>query len=113
MKTSELIGAELDLWVLRGFGRVGEIHHGLCIQMTMGLPLGPAPCSTDWQWGGPIIENECIELVTFGNPTQWSANPSFMFNGCSDYEHIHVGPTPLIAAMRAFVHEKFGDEVMD
>jgi hypothetical protein len=53
--------------------------------------------TTDWQDGGPIIERECISLDGFTEYPAWiacmpepNAEPSY-------------GPTPLIAAMRAFV----------
>ncbi|MEO5344139.1 MAG: DUF2591 domain-containing protein, partial [Gammaproteobacteria bacterium SHHR-1] len=59
--------------------------------------------STDWSQGGPIIEREVIWLTTtgtFGPP--WKAE---MQNATA------YGPTPLIAAMRAYVLEKWGDEL--
>lgn len=59
--------------------------------------------STNWSFGGPIIERECIELHTYSanddGVVTWRAN---------DYMDGH---TPLIAAMRCFVVSKLGDEV--
>ena len=56
--------------------------------------------STDWSQGGPIIEREPIDLMKVGS-TQWRA----------DCGPAVTGPTPLIAAMRAFVTKKFGAEI--
>ena len=62
--------------------------------------------STDWQLGGPIIERERMSLGE--QDGGWGAV-------CTTADHRLVafgsGPTPLIAAMRAFVASKFGDEV--
>jgi hypothetical protein len=61
-----------------------------------------APCYSDeWEQGGPIIERERVELVCLW-PDLWSANP----RGLEQH-----GPTPLVAAMRAFVASKFGEEI--
>jgi hypothetical protein len=64
-----------------------------------------------WDIGGPIIERERI----------WLAYESDNGEGGSDWvatigadfaSHLHeTGPTPLIAAMRAYVASKFGEEV--
>jgi hypothetical protein len=62
--------------------------------------------SADWAQGGPIIERENISLrheVHCG----WGAHVSGQISE-SCFE-----PTPLIAAMRAYVASKFGDEVPD
>lgn len=59
--------------------------------------------STRWGEGGPIIDREGIELmpVTKG---RWVASASG-----TDFNE--AGPTPLVAAMRAFVASKLGEEV--
>jgi len=76
-----------------------------------------------WEYGGPIIEQNHIAIEFYG--THWGATPKDG-NGCevpdlNQEKHdemasgwcpvMAVGPTPLIAAMRAFVLERFGDEV--
>jgi hypothetical protein len=67
--------------------------------------------STDWSQGGPIIEREGIS--PHGNPA-WSAQYSVTVRahhgGFRGYFR-HIGPTPLISAMRCFVASKLGDEV--
>jgi hypothetical protein len=69
-----------------------------------GPPYWPA---TDWGVGGPIIERERI-MVTHTpaeNGVLWCATADEYASEAA------TGPTPLIAAMRAFVASKFGDEV--
>ena len=61
--------------------------------------------SSSWAQGGPIIEREGIWLAApLLFRTEWSA----AVGGDVDDKR---GPTPLIAAMRAFVASKLGDEV--
>jgi hypothetical protein len=66
--------------------------------------------STDWAWGGPIIERESIGLIeTEVNSGEWEA-----CKWRSADKHIPLiksGPTPLIAAMRCYVASRLGDEV--
>jgi hypothetical protein len=62
----------------------------------------------DWSYGGPIIEREGIDLENLGE-FGWQAvvNPL-----ASEHYCLHgkcEGPTPLIAAMRAFVASKARD----
>ena len=66
--------------------------------------------SREWSKGGLIIEREKIGA-------HWSYSSAYD-SGCwvcmvprGDYATTYVGPTPLIAAMRAFVASKLGDEV--
>jgi hypothetical protein len=69
--------------------------------------------STDWAHGGPIIERERIELLqmhTLPEPALWMASPVISMQDGEISSDWH-GPTPLIAAMRAYVASKFGDEV--
>lgn len=61
--------------------------------------------STSWADGGPIIERERITLESpdWGVPTQdWTATVG---------EFSATGLTPLVAAMRAYVASKLGEEV--
>ena len=65
--------------------------------------------SREWAYGGPIIEREriAIENGLYGDgKDRWiAATPNFARG-----EH-YEGATPLIAAMRAYVDSKLGDEV--
>jgi hypothetical protein len=71
--------------------------------------------STDWAQGGQIIESEriCIDAGDGhfeGNKT-WEAH--LAINAPVRAVDEITGPTPLIAAMRAYVASKFGDEVQE
>lgn len=120
MKTSELTGALLDYWVARaeGFqilksspgGRAGLlVWDGGCL-----LPVtNESHCrfSTDWAIGGPIIEREQMHLFP-PEPADQYADPRWLAHiGRPEAAWQGKGPTLLIAAMRAYVVSKFGDEV--
>lgn len=109
MKTSELTGSQLDYWV----AKAEEFPSAWIVEEEGGKPrciLGPAVMdrfewspSEAWEQGGPIIERERINLHAT-HLEDWRAwtDP----NG-----RIDRGDTPLIAAMRAYVSSKFGEEV--
>lgn len=91
MKVSELSGAALDAAVEKALG----LPPDLC---------GFVPAySASWEHGGPIIEREKIHVFHGGVASEmaWQA---YAHRGAG------AGPTPLIAAMRAFVASKFGEE---
>jgi len=83
--------------VVRWYGSDGELG-GWEPLKNQGSP------STEWAVGGPIIEREGLELLApiEGVTPLWRAQ---MYAGYGE------GPTPLIAAMRAFVASKLGEEV--
>lgn len=86
---AELTGAALDYWTDKA------LPAARCV----------AP-SSSWVEAGPIIERERIEIspsVTPGD-TRWSA-------WAYGRGVIYFGPTPLVAAMRAFVASRFGPTV--
>ena len=106
--TSSQSRDETEAWLEHADGRIGY--------------SGKFNYSTDWSQGGPIIEREGILLrpLRRGGHTldgQWLA----MFDGentgtmvqwvkRTDWiRHYWSGPTPLIAAMRAFVASRLGD----
>lgn len=80
--------------------------------------------STNWVDGGPIIERELLIVTPYpyenrcGMSVQWAAARD-LYGMIAGYTSIgpgqdpkrYVGPTPLIAAMRAFVASKLGEEV--
>lgn len=107
VKVAELEGALLDYWVARAEGSPlsaewdSSVISGVLIGTGAGDLQTFAP-STDWQHGGPIIERERIQLWGCG---EWMAKVNKMAGNSG------VGPTPLIAAMRAYVASKFGEEV--
>jgi hypothetical protein len=66
--------------------------------------------STNWSDGGPIIERERIEIAVMNDEVEWYAGAGCVpFRGEREFEAL--GPTPLIAAMRAYVASKLGAEV--
>ena len=135
MKTAELIGMQLNLQVARAdpmctgltfeprgdhFVGLGDVDgradvcafiHGGNILAEMRLrKLYGAECyapSSNWQQGGPIIEREQSGFDFDGLAwIAWSKRTDVADNTMS-------GPTPLVAAMRAFVASKYGDTVPD
>ncbi|CAM7520960.1 hypothetical protein CIFRMM251M_16665 [Citrobacter freundii] len=72
--------------------------------------------STDWRYGGPLIERFSIMLSGGGKSGEW-----YGYLGIADLNYIDLypgrddcdsfGPTPLIAVCRAVVISKFGKEI--
>lgn len=131
-KVSELTGAELDYWVAKGasawkwghelyptmtldptFNGARVIEYGdgrtECI-LTPSNPMRQAPKrfnpSENWLIGGIVIQQFRIPICPCIDGS-WYAEYS------TDDENTYElrGPTPLIAAMRAFVASKYGQEV--
>lgn len=107
-RVAELEGAQLDAAVAIAEGltvraRPGGTYHAKGDSM---VPWYSVPrYSVEWVRGGPIIERERIWLAApIGLRPMWSAS-------VGDDTDCVLGPTPLIAAMRAFVASKLGDEV--
>jgi hypothetical protein len=88
-KTSELTGAALD-WAV-----------AVALKED---PTMDAPYSTEWAFGGPIIERELICINPDSPRNQWMAITN-------NAEIVEFGPTPLIAACRCLVASRLGDEV--
>ena len=117
MKVSDLNPPELDYWVARAEGYEKPlIKHNTCFPNKYhygfwghgGSVYSP---SADWSQGGPIIEREGISVEPWSDEVKdvWVAFSRFY---SSDQERYHgKGPTPLIAAMRAYVASKYGDTV--
>lgn len=104
-KTSELTGALLDEAVFKAEG-LGYTRSTIIKMADFGSGRGGSMVSnnipaysTDWNAGGPIIERERIDITSHGDG--WSAG----------YGQAEYGQTPLIAAMRAYVASKLGQEV--
>lgn len=116
MKVCELEGVKLDYWVAKATGREMAMRStGLVVRFLEGgnTDWRPFHPSTDWAQGGPIIEREGISLLQIGqgdSGVKWSANFETWYE---DRDDPWTGPTPLIAAMRAFVASKYGEEVPD
>lgn len=87
-----------------------ELGHELRVFFIAGKCL---PCivkyrpSTDWKFGGPLIEQHQIELVwdgVDGKALWWKATHQ-------DIAQFQMGETPLIAACRAIVAARLGEVV--
>lgn len=125
MKTVELTGADLDYWVAKAEDSPCLTYHG-------GAPIpfqewvdgqGYRP-SSNWAHGGPIIERERIE-IDYAHDTAMEGGEGYCafildierpVEGYRDVYQAKVkrfGKTHLIAAMRAYVASKYGDEVPD
>lgn len=123
-KTSELTGALLDAAVALAEGWVyAEKNVWLPPGRVGQRPriIGGTGCfawapSSVRDHGGPIIDRERIAI--WAGHGCWHATPctSVGYDGDSSYIDVndddsYSGPTPLIAAMRAYVASKLGDEV--
>lgn len=73
---------------------------------------GDVGFSTDWSLGGPIIARERIDVTVAGD--FWDGK-IVGWRGTEEdgvaFDTLASGPTPLIAAMRAYVASKFGETV--
>ena len=126
IKTSELTDTQLDWAVAKCEGyecEFGDEVSGPWLVPQEGYlhdekPLASFRPSTDWNLAGPIIKQEGITVmvtdierhddgtITFAN--KWKAATPQQVLDCDDGSY---GPTPLIAAMRAYVMAKLGDEI--
>jgi hypothetical protein len=115
VKTSEAKDQVLSYLVGRAEGRKPSCYTGI-VRATAHPNFPDSPpifgpelnYSTDWEQGGPIIEREriSIEDCQDGAGLYWEATriePPAVSEA--------RGPTPLVAAMRAYVASKLGDEV--
>lgn len=120
MKTNELTGAALDWAVAKCEGATDfwfdtvATHWVKLDGKDRALRYGWAQSylpSTDWAQGGPIIEREGITVVCWAMRPgpDWMARLWLELNGRTSVPF--TGPTPLIAAMRCYVHLTLGDEV--
>lgn len=105
-KVQELEGALLDAAVAKAQDWLYEFDARNCFATSRkvdGLMTLYRP-SVQWAHGGPIIEREKVGLAPLVvPPDEWLAD-------CGRRPAV-FGPTPLVAAMRAYVASEFGDEV--
>ena len=122
IKTSELIGAQLDWAVAKCEGWAPTNHSDPKVRARIVERVnkrGVMACehvsslrySTDWSLAGPIIERECISTqhdISLEHPGGWWDAELVTQDGdlfCGS------GPTPLIAACRCFCASELGDEI--
>jgi Protein of unknown function (DUF2591) len=114
-KAAELDGALLDAAVAKAAGIGAHVESFMTNPPTplacwrlmedgrVNFLAGPFSPSLQWFQGGPIIERERIDVFAVG--LAWRAV-------CMEGKAMAAdGPTPLIAAMRAYVASKLGEEV--
>jgi hypothetical protein len=100
IKTNEATGVVLDWLVAKCEGWSDE---GL-EDIAYGYTFPDHAFSTDWAQGGPIIEREGFNIQCVGGKGgTWVVG----YAGCIG----HIGPSPLIAAMRCYVARNLGSEV--
>lgn len=114
VKTAELTGGALDWAVAISNGAKWE--DALLVwydEESVKRQQKPCQYSSDWSYGGPLIERECIATYASGacsvapkNPDHWVAEILL-----HDEMSVAYGPTPLVAAMRVFVQTKSGEEI--
>ena len=120
-KTKELEGTLLDAAVALA-GDDAPLRE--YVQRTPGGPWPFCrPYSTEWIAGGEVIERELISLVAsmsvdMMGPLEWSATVGAFEHYIDESLPLGVyndnsgsGPTPLVAAMRAFAQSRLGAEV--
>lgn len=110
-RVAELEGALLDLAVAKALGVKAVIENGMCQVLAYADSASEHYQAMSWnRWSefGPIIERERIETMPANDAHGWGARITDA-DGWS--EGWRFGPTPLIAAMRAFVASKLGEEV--
>lgn len=106
-KVSEATGPTLDWMVELAKGT----HWSANGYFIFGNPrrIDPNPewqYSSNWAQGGPIIENHIFMLEDGDGIEEWTERWAAESGGYRMF-----GPTALIAAMRAYVASKLGDEV--
>lgn len=112
-KTAELEGDALDYLVQ--CAERGEQPGASIAIWTAENDAGYQP-SRHWDHGGPIIERERLSLSE-RPANSVMAKPYWAAKGPDAHPELYgsmfwsVGPTPLIAAMRAYVASRFGEEV--
>ena len=109
--TSELNGAALD-WAVAGLEGedVWRESRNIYVRDDSDF-VSHYSSSTDWAYGGVIIEREEISISRefSSGRVEWAAwTPAPIRD---DAEAFGYGETPLIAAMRCYVASKLGDEV--
>lgn len=111
VKTRELEGVALDWAVATAIdaGALFEDWGGpdpwVVLSDYNALEWVPFAPSTDWSQGGTLIEGLKVSVEWYGDIEDWCAD-------VMDPSYFHAyGRTPLIAACRAIVSAKLGEEV--
>jgi hypothetical protein len=112
VKVDSLIGPALNWAVVKCEEPVGGYKSWVQEDVDKGIIPAGHHYSTDWLWGGPIIERERITIEAYGDYPNWVASLTYEEKEFDGVARAEVrGTTPLIAAMRAYVASKMGDEI--
>jgi len=128
-KVAELEGALLDASVAKAEGMSYVLDRNLiggelqCKVNTDNMLATDRPWRWDdfgpseyWEQGGPIIERARISVSNPNGDPGWIGTIAYPSKPKRDgtpqwKHHWELGPTPLIAAMRAYVASRFGPEI--
>lgn len=110
-RTAELVCAQLNWAVAVADGQKPVWFTHNRPEHTVRINNKPFNPDSDWKDGGPIIERERIELQLHACSEGWWAGIRQPLSKNKSGGTIATGPIPLIAAMRAFVASKLGEEV--
>lgn len=103
IKTCELENSALDWAVAQCVGKRKGYAEQLVDDCRQVIPYSP---STNWEQGGPLIEEKLIFVVR-NSKNQWVS-----FVKLAKYAMVGLtADTPLVAAMRCLVWVALGDEV--
>ncbi len=107
MQVKQLKDDQLDYWVAKAAGIPTYWQQGQ-VFYTPGQNLPPRRWNPTryWSQGGPIIEEQKIDL-------NWDTEGTLEWSASIDPDILAHGPTVLEAAMRAYVLAIFGPEVSD
>ena len=108
IQTAKLNGAALDWAVTKCEEPVGGYKAWVQADLEKGILHG-SDYSSDWLWGGPIIEREWLYITP--RPNESDEDVRWQCKQHDGIDCVAFGPTPLIAAMRCYVAIKFGDNV--
>jgi len=108
IKTADLTGPALD-WAVAVEEGLTEENAWTTLEIFKAVRAGGGyRYSTNWSQGGPLIEQECLDVRVFAEHGALDGGPYWISERHPAVGH---GPTPLIAAMRCLVAATLGDEV--
>ena len=111
VKTNELTGAALD-WAVQEIEYQRMVAEGEHVKQwalddhRAGASINHY--STDWLWGGPIIQREGISV---GYQGHLGVPLDSLWYATNRVDACGFGQTPLIAAMRCYVASKLGNQI--
>jgi hypothetical protein len=113
MQVADLNGTQLDYWVAKAEGI--EVKYSTTVEQwrVMGelTEIWWSP-HFNWSQAGPIIEREGIGFFRAQSPGPEYGDEAWAASDVHDAS-TYRGGTPLIAAMRAYIASKYGNEVSD